>query len=259
MRVREFVIEAEPGSTSSADDIRAAIATGVSQAQRDRYDQIPSTILPSWMSGLKGALTGDWSGKKDDAMTISKVVQDLKKDQPQDYGFPAWNNQRLIDTAKKLLTGQIAPPDLAPNQQDEYKEKVGKNYQQQQQQQPSKPVQQQPVQQQQPPVPKPVQPKPKPVQPKSDPDGRPPELQPLKELPVGYVMKTKQFGDLKYDGKAFLGNKGFNITDPAKVKQFADLEMKGINAERNAEWEKMQADKMAIQAKAFRDVLGNRS
>ena len=147
MRASDFVIEAAPATTNSADDIRAAIATGVSQAQRDRYDRIPSTILPSWMHGLKGALTGDFSGKKDDAVQISKVVQDLKKDQPQDYGFPAWNNQRLIDTAKNLLTGQIAPPDLAPTQQDQYKEKVKKNYQQQQQQQPPKPVQQ-PVQQQ---------------------------------------------------------------------------------------------------------------
>lgn len=189
MRVREFVIEAEPGSTSSADDIRAAIATGVSQAQRDRYDQIPSTILPQWMHGLKGALTGDWSGKKDDAMAISKVVQDLKKDQPQDYGFPAWNNQRLINTAKKLLTGQIAPPDLTPTQQDQYKEKVKKNYQDQQQQQPPTPKPDQQQQQQQPPTPTP-----------NSQTNMP---------PIGAVIpKSKILPAIKWDGKAWTSMDG---------------------------------------------------
>lgn len=147
MRANEFIIEVEPGL---ADKIRDAKAKGYAQARRDRYDDIPSTILPSWMQGLKGALTGNFGGKYDDAMEVSKVVQDLKKQDPGDYGFPAWTNQRYIDTAKKLLTGEIAPPDLTPTQKDQYKEKVKKNYQdqQQQQQQPPKPVQQ-PVQQQQ--------------------------------------------------------------------------------------------------------------
>ena len=234
MRAHEFLIEAEPATTTSADDIRAAIATGVSQAQRDRYDRIPSTILPPWMHGLKGALTGDFSGKKDDAMAISKVVQDLKKDQPQDYGFPAWTNQRYIDTAKKLLTGQIAPPDLTPTQQDQYKEKVKKTSQDQQQQQPPKPT---PVQ----PTPKPVQQQQQQPVKKTTKSDLPSSLAPLSKVNPGATM-TIGNKKITFDGKVWTDQAGQKYGgNPTSLAQLNKSYLEYENARRATEVLKIQA------------------
>mgnify|MGYP005991730905 CR=1 FL=1 len=213
------------------------------------YGSVPSTAIPSWIKQLPRALTGNVTGKFDAAMNISKVVQVLKKQEPGDYNFDSWNNQRLIDTAKDLLTGKESIPATLP--QDQIKDLqalTGQTKQQTKQNPPpvNKPKKD-PMQQQQQQVKK-TQPTPKPVQQqqqqtvkKTTKSDLPSSLAPLSKVNPGATM-TIGNKKITFDGKVWTDQAGQKYGgNPTSLAQLNKSYLEYENARRATEVLKIQA------------------
>jgi hypothetical protein len=206
------------------------------------YGSVPSTAVPGWIKQLPRALTGNVTGKFDAAMNISKIVQVLKKQEPGDYNFDSWNNQRLIDTAKDLLTGKESIPATLP--QDQIKDLqalTGQTKQQTKQNPPpvNKPKKD-PMQQQQQQVKK-TQPTPKPVQQQQQQPDLPSTLAPLTKVEPGATM-TIGNKKITFDGKVWTDLAGQKYgRNPESLAQLNKAYLGYENARRATEVLKIQA------------------